>query len=626
MTFTNRLKKFRVEVTKYDAEEVTITTSELVGDVNGDGEVTETDLNLVKAYVSGSGELTDEQFERADVNGDGKVTTADVGIINNVITEGTNTTATTTITVPSDTGTPQGDATLAGAVYGIYQGGELVDTYTTDKDGKFTTDYYVCDTNWTIKEITPSEGYLLDETVYEVGADPKLYTVEYNTTSNDVVEQVIKGKIAIIKHTDDGSTQIETPEEGATFEVYLKSSGSYDNAKETERDILVCDEDGFAETIDLPYGVYTVHQTSGWEGKELMSDFDVYIAEDGKTYKYLINNATFESYVQIIKTDEETGKTVPYAGAGFQIYDPDGNLVTMTYTYPSVTTIDTFYTDSEGKLITPEELEYGKGYSIVEVQAPYGYVLDSTPVYFDITEDNATEVDGVTVIQVTKTNMPQKGTITVTKTGEVFTTVSVSGDDLVGDVNGDGVVNDTDVELANSYAKGVSDLTEEELARADVNGDGNVTTADVGLINSIVQGVTDSETSLLYQPVYEVTGLEGAVYEIYAAEDIYTPDGTLRASEGELVDTVTTGSDGTVTSKELYLGAYNVIEVTAPYGMVINNETHSVELTYAGQDVEVTETSTSYYNERQKAEVSLTKAVEVNKTFNIGDNGEILNI
>ncbi len=205
-------------------------------------------------------------------------------------------------------GTPQGDATLAGAVYGIYKGETLVDKYVTDKNGQFTTKEYVCDNDWTIREITPSEGYLLDTTVHKVGAEPQLYTVEHNQTANDVTEQVMKGNIAIIKHTDDGETQIETPENGATFEIYLKSSGSFDAAEEDERDVIVCDENGFGQTKDMPYGVYTVHQTSGWEGRELMKNFDVFIAQDGQTYRYLINNANFESYIKVVKVDAESGK------------------------------------------------------------------------------------------------------------------------------------------------------------------------------------------------------------------------------------------------------------------------------------------------------------------------------
>ena len=458
----------------------------------------------------------------------------------------------------AETGTPQGDASLAGAVYGIYKGEELIDTYTTDENGQFTTDYYVCGDDWSIREISPSEGYLLDETIHHVGAEPELYTVERNTTKNDVNEQVIKGNIAVIKHTDDGETQIETPEEGAVFEVFLKSAGSYGDAKESERDILTCDENGFAQTKDLPYGIYTVKQTSGWEGRELMKPFDVFINSDGQTYRYLINNANFESYIKIVKKDAETGNTIPYAGAGFQIYDPNGELVTMTYTYPEVTTIDTFYTTADGDLITPQTLEYGKGYSLVEVQAPYGYVLNSEPVYFDVVQEDSAEESGITVIEVVRENVAQKGTITVEKTGEVFSTVA----------------------------------------------------GDKGL----------------YQPIFSASGLEGAVYEITAAEDIYTLDGTLRASKGEVVDTITTGADGTAKSKELYLGRYEVRETKAPYGMVLNEETHTVELVYAGQEVAVTETSTSFYNERQKVEIDLIKSLEVDEAYGVGNNGEIFDV
>lgn len=460
-------------------------------------------------------------------------------------------------------GTPQGDATLAGAVYGIYKGETLVDKYVTDKNGQFTTKEYICDDDWTIREITPSEGYLLDTTIHKVGAEPQLYTVEHNQTANDVTEQVMKGNIAIIKHTDNGETKIETPENGATFEIYLKSSGSFDSAEEDERDVIVCDENGFGQTKDMPYGVYTVHQTSGWEGRELMDDFDVFISQNGQTYRYLINNANFESYIKVVKVDAESSKNIPYAGAGFKIFDPNGNQVTMTFTYPTPTTIDTFYTDANGQLVTPEKLEYGKGYSLVEVQAPYGYVLDSTPVYFDVAEEHSSDEGGITVIKVDKPNMAQKGTVSIEKTGEVFSGVNISGEE-----------------------------------NADV----------------------------IYQPVYEVKGLAGAVYEITAAEDIITPDGTVRFTKGEVVDTVTTDENGLAKSKELYLGRYTVVEITAPEGMVINKEAHEVELTYAGQEVAVTETATSFVNERQKVTVSLEKAIEKNDIFNIGNGDEVKNI
>ena len=189
--------------------------------------------------------------------------------------------------------------------------------------------------------------------------------------------------------------------------MYLKSSGSYANAVETERDYLTCDENGFAQTKDMPYGIYTVHQTKGWEGTEFMADFDVKISADGQTYRYLINNAEFKSYIKVVKVDSETGKTIPYEGAGFEIYDSNGQKISMTFAYPTPTTIDTFYTNSEGYLITPEVLPYGE-YSLVEVQAPVGYVLDSTPVSFTVSADNAEEENALTVIKVRKENTAQR--------------------------------------------------------------------------------------------------------------------------------------------------------------------------------------------------------------------------
>lgn len=454
-----------------------------------------------------------------------------------------------------EAGTAQGDASLAGATYGIYKGEQLIDTYTTDANGQFTTKYYVCGDDWSVREISPSEGYLLDESAHHIGAEAKNYTVEYNSTANDVTEHVIKGNIALIKHTDDGETQIETPEAGAEFEVFLKFSGGYGAAKDSERDYLVCDENGFAATKDLPYGIYTVHQVKGWDGRELLADFDVYIAKNGQTYRYLANNANFESYIKIVKVDAETGKVIPYAGAGFQLYHPDGSLITQTFTYPEVTTIDTFYTNDEGYLITPEKLEYGSGYSLVEVFAPYGYTLNSEPVYFDVTQDASTDEDGVTVIEVVKPNMAQKGIIKVSKSGEVFSSVT--------------------------------------------------------------------EADGLYQPVFSVQGLPGAVYEITAAEDIITPDGTTRYSKGEIVDTVTTDETGLAESKPLYLGKFEIREIKAPYGMVLNTEIRTAELVYAGQEIEITETSASFYNERQKAAASLDKVLEQNEIFEIGMNGEM---
>ncbi len=452
----------------------------------------------------------------------------------------------------SEKGLPQGDASLAGAVYGIYKGNQLIDTYTTDANGQFTTKYYICGDDWTIREINPSEGYLINTESLHIGAEAKLYTVEYNIAKPlDSYEDIIKGKIAIIKHCDDGTTKIETPEVGAEFEVYLKAAGSYENAKETERDILVCDEHGFAETKDLPYGEYTVRQIKGWDGKELLAPFNVFIKENGEIYRFLINNAPYEALIEIVKKDAETGKVIPAAGIGFKVRNTDtGEYVVQHINYPTPTDIDIYYTDVSGKLMMPEKLPYGN-YEIIEQCTAYGYVLDSAPIAFKVTGEK-------TVVTVEKFNMPQKGIIHITKSGEIF--------------------------------------------------------------------FSAVETDGVYSLVFADKNLAGATYEITAAEDIITPDGTLRYAKDTVVDTVTTDENGAAESKALYLGKYTVSETKAPYGMVLNSTPKTVELTYAGETVEVTRTAAEFYNERQKAALSLAKILGKDETFNIGNNGEILSV
>lgn len=457
----------------------------------------------------------------------------------------------------SVTNTAQGNATLEGAVYGVYNNNKLVDTYTTDKNGSFTTKEYICGDKWTLKELSPSEGYLLDTAVHHIGAEPGSFTVEHNPIAMTVTEDVIMGSIAIIKHNDNGNTQIENPEVGAEFQIYLKSSGSYAAAKDRERDLLVTDDYGFARTKDLPYGTYTVHQTKGNEGTQLIPDFDVVINKDGEVYRYLINNATFESYLKFVKKDKETGKTIPLAGTGIQLYNPQGKLITMSYTYPTPTTIDTFYTAADGTLVTPEKLPYEKGYKAVEVSAPFGYVLDKTPVYFDITPETMQDDNGITVVITSKFDMAQKGTIDITKLGEVFSSVSFDG----------------------TY----------------------------------------------YQPVYALTNNKGAQFKITAAEDIITPDGTVRVKKGTVVDNITIGNN-VAKSKALYLGKYLVQETKAAPGMVLDKTVYEVTLTYAGQNISVTSAALTVTNERQKLKLDLKKVLEQDELFNIGMNGEITNV
>lgn len=467
----------------------------------------------------------------------------------------------------SETGsTAQGDGTLGGATYGIFKDDELIDTYVTDRNGSFTTKYYICGDGWSCRELSSSEGYLVNPMTEKLGAEAKNYTLEYNSLALESLETVKKGSVSIIKHADNGDTQIETPEEGAEFQIYLKAAGSFDKAKATERDTLVCDSEGYAESKLLPWGWYIVHQTKSWESKEMVDDFEVFISEDGEIYRFIINNHTYESLIEIVKKDAETGKIIPAAGVGFKVRNRDtGEYIVQHINYPTPMDIDVYYTDSTGRLMLPEPLEYGN-YEIIEQCTVYGYVLDSTPVPFTVGGTSK-------IVTVEKFNMPQKGTITVGKTGEVFSSV----------ING------------------------ERRPPVPVYS---------------VKGLADTN----YQLVYEVAGIAGAVYEIRAAEDIYTPDGTLRYAKGTVVDTITTTASGFATSKALYLGKYEVQEIQAPYGMLLNSEIHTVELVYAGQEIEVTETATNFYNERQHIKIDLNKVMEQDDIFGIGMNNEIFSV
>ena len=516
--------------------------------------------------------------------------------------------------VDSATGEAQGDGTLDGAVYGMFKGKTLLDTYTTANGGTFTTKEYPCGSDYSIREISPSEGYLLDETVYPVGAEPGNFTLEHNSIPMTATEDVILGSIAITKHTDkpalpdqaeplpqaeaptedlaEGSdteeapavsssetpedkansssqtepvlelvplaaeisndeVQIEQPEEGAEFQVYLASAGSYEATRETERDLLITDSYGFAQSKDLPYGLYVVHQIKGAEGQKFVPDFSVFISEHGKTYYFILNNPTFTSLIRFEKKDAESSKIIPLAGTAVKIRNADtGEWVTQHINYPSPIDIDTFVTDATGTLMLPEPLPFGN-YELYEQQSPWGYVLDKEPVPF--------MVDGSQdVVTVEKYNIPQKGTITISKEGEVFSHVVEAGG--------------------------------------------------------------------MYQPQYEVQGLPGAVYDITALEDIVTPDGTVRLKAGELAATLITGSDGIAASEPLYLGRYQVKERTAPEGMVVDPQPKEVILSYAGQEVDITSASIGFVNERQKVEISLQKLLEQDEAFSLGRNEEWKNI
>ncbi len=379
---------------------------------------------------------------------------------------------------------------------------------------------------------------------YVVPASQKT-TLTADATVNKMFDNKFKkGYISIIKHSDMDENTVENLEKGAEFEVYSKDYESYDNAPENKRDCLTTDEKGFAKTKALAYGTYIVHQTKTVNDAEYAADFEVQVTENEKTYEYVINNAPYQAFVKVTKVDSETGKAIALSGAGFEIYRADKTKVVMTANGKEYST---FYTDSNGIVMTPSTLGYGR-YTLVEVQAPEGYVLDSTPAAFEVTRANSTTENAVNVVLLTKQDTPQKGTVTVEKTGELF----------------------------------------------------------IGFDK-------DPETA----------PLSGAEFEVRAAEDVITPDGTKRACKGDVVATIVTDSKGIAKTEPLYLGKYTVLETKAPYGYVRNEKIEAVEIKYAGQNVSVNdEAKTEFFNEYQRVSITLRKYMEHDELFGIGGNDE----
>ena len=269
--------------------------------------------------------------------------------------------------VDAETGAAQGDASIAGAVYGVYHGSDLIDQYTTNASGQFTTKEYVCGDNWYIQEISPSSGYLLDTTKYPVGAEPDKYTLEHNQIPIGVKEQVIKGKIQIHKQYE---TLEGTPkdEAAAEFQVYLKSAGSYDKAKASERDTIITSASGYAVTKNMPYGTYIVHQTKGGAGREFVDDFEVMISANNQTYSYELLNELKNGQLKIIKTSDD-GKVegiqfrvTRLADNYSKVYTTDASGLILTETLP-------IFEDNEGKT------KYQYRVEELDTKETFGYAL-----------------------------------------------------------------------------------------------------------------------------------------------------------------------------------------------------------------------------------------------------------
>lgn len=470
---------------------------------------------------------------------------------------------------------PQGDATLEGAVYGLYaredivhpdgttgivhKAGDLVSTLKVDQKGDAVVkDLYLG--KYFVKEIQAPEGYLLDETEHDVECAYEGGTVPTIERTVKSTELVMKQPFQIIKAANNGQTDADLLK-GAGFSAYLKSSlekkedGSYDFSH-AEPVILTADgktemftdEKGYACSIPLPYGTYIVRETTTPHNYKPVEDFEITIRENNpdkpQVWKVLLDKE-FSAKLKIIKKDDETKKPVLVAGTEFKIYDLDHKkYVEQVTTYPTVTVHKSFFTDSQGYLILPKNLEIGH-YRIEEVTAPDGYVVNKNYVEITVDSDTAYEVDGVSgdvIIEVSYENQPVKGNLVVYKKGEML---------------------------------------------------------------------SGFEKDFIYKEQY----LSGAEFEVRAAEDICTPDYQKDAdgnrivlyAKDTLVTTITTGESGKAVAKDLPLGRYYVVETKAPEGFVLNPEPVKVALTYQDQDTPIVEAEAIVGNDRQKVAISVEK-------------------
>lgn len=478
----------------------------------------------------------------------------------------------TAVKIDEETGkVAQGDATLEGAVYGVYSDAactKLLKSYTTDNNYQFETDYMRCGKTYYLKEITPPEGYLKNDKVYTITKDGQQFTNEYNSAETQVDEDVVKGDVSIIKGMGNGKPGIVSPENSAQFQIYLASAGSYEKAKPTERDILTTDLTGYAKSKKMPYGTYVVHQTVGAANTEKCPDFYVNVKENGKTYKYLLNNPEFNAYLKIVKKDSKTHQTVLKAGTTYQIYkvNEDGSETLVTQTYSNgnaIEVVDRFVTDETGEIITYEKLKAGT-YKVYEIEGPEGYKVNKQPVMVEINSNSyKTMVDKLgkeyLYAECEYYNDVTYGKFTINKIGPELCKKDDEGDSEESKADKDGEINN----LVNTEKNGAKGINVE-------NGKNETALGSFNPFN------------------YKDTLLNGVVFELTAREDIMSQDnqGTVLFKKDSVVAKITTGEkaeftndcngicgyvlndDGTITLN-VPLGEYTLKEVKTKYGYVL---------------------------------------------------------
>lgn len=482
---------------------------------------------------------------------------------------------------PADAPGTRGDGVLTGAEFQVLAAKDITDRQgnvihakgdvviasikTAGADASITTDK-LWPGLYQVVELTPPTGYQpSDKPIIVDARDAAKQSEEAIVTYEGVITNEIKyGAQAIVKLLGDGTaaadpTRVETPEPGAEFRVYLQKAGSYDNARDIERDYLVTDANGYAMTKALPYGVYVLEQVKGKDGYEIKGPITFEI--DGSESivnppPLTLSDQPILYRLQFIKTDSKTGKVITLSNASFKLKDANGEYVKQTVYYPREQVIDTFTTDDTGSVTLPETVTWGL-YFVEEVKAPEGYLIRTESLSVFVGHEG--DLPGQTYeLEIEIPNDPVMGRILLDKKGLQLTDVKIT---------------------------------------------------------------TDAWGNEVHTPVYEEDYLAGAVFEIRAAEDITGKDGTVWYQADELVDTITTTANGSDASKELPLGKYNVTEVSAPEGYFFTDRAYIVDLKYQDNQTALVEVRVNAQNDFLPAEISLFKEKETINIVGSGKDG-----
>ena len=500
----------------------------------------------------------------------------------------------------------------------------------------------------TVKETKAPKGYLLNEEVFvrQIKSKGSAEQVEtYNMPT--IEEEVIRGDIQLVKYGEtndepgDSGADIKKPLKDIKFHLTSKTTGDVYTIITDEQGVATTKQLGTSDRGNLPFDTYTVSEESPYPEYDIIAPFEVTVDEEGKTYTYILRNDTVDAPLSVQKVDKETGKVIPIAGAQFQILDENKKPITMKVSYPTPMEIDTFETDANGSFTLPEKLEYGS-YYLHETKAPEGYLLGIEDIPFVVDQ----EFDWENPLSITYPDAPAKGKIRVTKTDKETDKPIPSGAEFTVTAAED--ITTPDGTIRTEKGTVVATLTTDEKGKAETEalylGKYVIkeTKAPNGyLLNPKEFAVTleyeDQETEIVYGDVTVPdelakgkirvkktdaetgNGLSGAEFEIRAKEDIVTPDGTVKAKAGTVVDTITTSDKGTAETKKLYLGKYEVQETKAPEGYLLNTQKYPVELIYADQETEIVYGDVTVPDEIAKGKIRITKTdKETNKPIPSG--------